>query len=521
MSAVQQHKIFLYKIIAGLLVAVLIGLSACTKHFEELNTDPTTFSSLTTATIPNAFAKAQYQGIYGDPGIYQLVRNLFVDYWSQYFAVVDPGIPTDRYVLRADWVFYQWGSLYSNAWPTLKLVLDATRNTDAEAYAIAKIWKVYIFHSCTDWYGPIPYSQAGNGELSVGYDSQEFIYDDMLKSLDSAVTTLKAADQARLVYGANDLIFGGSIPKWTKLGNTLRLRLAMRISGVDPARARTEAEAAVASGVLTSIEDNALMDVGPSSPNGLNLMSPWGGFRMSASMESFFKGYDDPRMGEYYSPAEGTGEYNGVRNGLSVAQLAASPKNQGTNLSNVGPRFDVTKANENKLTVMYAAEAYFLRAEGALNGWNMGGTPKDLYEDGIATSMRQWGVTAESAISAYTQGSSTPADLNDFLNSPAVSDIPVLFSTDPEIQREQVGTQKWIALYPDGIEAWAELRRTGYPRLYPLANSDNPDLPVPQIIRRFPYIESEYLTNFTAVQNAVSMLNGPDKPNTRVWWNVE
>src|SRR5690606_35320805 len=126
--------------------------------------------------------------------------------------------------------------------------------------------------------------------------------------------------------------FHGSIPKWVKLGNTLRLRLALRISGVDPDRARTEAEAAVASGVMTEVDDNALMDVGPSSPNGLNLISAWGVFRMSASMESFFKGYGDPRMAVYFSPAENTGEYAGVRNGLSVAQLAGSPKNQRGNL---------------------------------------------------------------------------------------------------------------------------------------------------------------------------------------------
>ncbi len=84
---------------------------------------------MTPATIPNAFAKAQYQGIYGDPGIYQLVRNLFVDYWSQYFAVIDPNTPTDRYVLKSDWVFYQWGSFYTVTWPTLKLVIEATEET--------------------------------------------------------------------------------------------------------------------------------------------------------------------------------------------------------------------------------------------------------------------------------------------------------------------------------------------------------------------------------------------------------
>ncbi|MBL7698351.1 MAG: SusD/RagB family nutrient-binding outer membrane lipoprotein [Chitinophagaceae bacterium] len=495
--------------------------TACTKHFEELNTDPTTLSGLTPATIPNAFAKAQYQGIYGDPGIYQLVRNLFVDYWSQYFAVIDPGIPTDRYLLRADWTFYQWGSLYSNTWPTLKLVIEATENTDPEANAIAKIWKAYIFHQATDWYGPIPYFNAGNGDLSIAYDSQEAIYDNMFKVLDSAVKTLKAADQARLVYGTNDLIFHGSIPHWAKFGNTLRLRLALRVSKVAPDRARTEAEAAVASGVMETIEDNAKMDVGPASPNGLNLMSPWGGFRMSASMESLLKGYSDPRLEKYYSPAPATGEYRGLRNGLSIAQIAESPKNNGDNLSNVGPDYVEGKANENKLAVMYAAEAYFLRAEGALNGWDMDGTAEELYNKGVSTSLAQWGVTDQAAIDAYVNSTSLPVALDDYLSSPPVADIPVKFSSSPEVQREQIGTQKWLALYPDGIEAWAEIRRTGFPTLYPIVNSDNPDLPVPQYIRRFPYIESEYLTNNTAVMNAQSLLGGPDKASTRVWWNVE
>jgi hypothetical protein len=503
----------------AVIILIITFFTGCTKKFDEINTDPTTFSSLTPATIPNAFAKAEYQGIYGDPGIYQLVRNLFVDYWSQYFAVIEPGTPTDRYVLRADWVFYQWGSMYSNTWPTLKLVIEATQD-DPAANAVAKIWKAYIFQTCTDFYGPVPYFQAGNGQLTIPYDSQEAIYTDLFKVLDSANTTLKAADQGRMVFGTNDLIFHGSIPKWIKLGNTLRLRMALRVSKVAPDVAKAEAEKAYSEGVMTVNEDNAFMDVGPSSPNGLNLMSPWGGFRMSASMESIFKGYSDPRIGQYFSPAPNTGKYTGLRNGLSGDELSASPKNKGDNLSNVGPAYLEAQANVNKLTVMYAAEAFFLRAEGALNGWSMGGTPADLYAQGISTSMKQWGVTDDAAISNYVNGSTQPAALNDFLSSPALSDIPVKFSADPEKQREQIGTQKWIALYPDGIEAWAEVRRTGFPKLYPIVHSDNPDLPVPEYIRRFTYIESEYLTNTVAVQNALPLLGGPDKASTRVWWNV-
>lgn len=502
-----------------LIVAVLALGSGCTKKFDEINTDPTTFSGLTPATIPNAFAKAEYQGIYGDPGIYQLVRNLFVDYWSQYYATIDPNVPTDRYVLRSDWIFYQWGSHYSNTWPTLKLVIDATENTNLPANAVAKVWKAYIFQTTTDIYGPVPYFQAGNGQLSIPYDSQQDIYDDLFKTIDTAVTALKNADQSARPYGDNDLIFHGDIGKWIKMANTLRLRMALRISKADPDRAKQEAEKAVASGVMTDLADNAMMDVSTPSPNGLNLMSPWGGFRMSASMESYLKGYDDPRMEEYYSPSVSDGLYHGVRNGLSVAEIAASPKNQGDNLSNVGPRYSEDKAAETKLTVMYTAEAYFLRAEGALNGWNMDGTAKDLYEQGITTSMQQWGIDDNTTIQNYIQGTSTPAALDDYLSSPAVADIPVKFSDDEETARQQILTQKWIALFPDGIEAWAEIRRSGYPKLYPVVNSDNTDVSPNDIVRRFTFIESEYQTNGKAVQAALPLLGGPDKASTHVWWN--
>ncbi|RYY58876.1 MAG: SusD/RagB family nutrient-binding outer membrane lipoprotein, partial [Chitinophagaceae bacterium] len=411
-------------------VLLVLTFTSCTKKFEEINTDPTQFTELTPAIIPQAFAKAEYQGIYADPGIYQLVRNLFVDYWSQYYATVDPGVPTDRYVLRADWVFYQWGSHYASTWPTLKQVIEATEGRDAPANAIAKIWKAYIFHVTTDFYGPVPYFQAGSGDLSIPYDSQESIYDDMLKTIDTAVTVLKTVDQSIKPFGTSDLIYAGDIPKWIRFGNTLRLRLAMRISGVLPDRAKTEAEKAVASGVLESDDDNALMQVATASPNGLNLMAPWGGFRMSASMESYLKGFDDPRMPQYFSPAISDGEYHGARNGLSSSQIAASPKNQYDNLSNIGPRFNVDDAATNKLAVIYTAEAYFLRAEGAVNGWNMGGTAKSLYEQGIAASMRMWGVTNAADIAAYTNGTGTPTALTDYLNSPAVASIPVLFAAD-------------------------------------------------------------------------------------------
>ena len=510
----------IYRSCAAVVIFALLA-AGCTKKFDEINTDPTTFSSLTPSTIPNAFAKAEYQGIYGDPGIYQLARNLYVDLWSQYYATIDPGVSPDRYVQRKDWEFYQWLSMYSSAYPTLKQVIEATEGKDIPANAVAKVWKVYIFHSNTDFFGPVPYFQAGNGQFSISYDAQKDIYYDMFKVLDTAATALKTTDASAKPYGDNDLIYHGDVTKWLKLANTLRLRLALRISFVEPDKAKEEAEKAVADGVMMDNDDNAMMDVATASPNGLNLMSPWGGFRMSASMESYLKGYDDPRMPVYFSPAPENGEYHGVRNGLSVAQLSeANPGGAGDNLSNIGPDWTPDLASTNKLTVMYSAEAYFLRAEGAVNGWNMGSTAKELYEQGIRLSMQQWGVS-NASINSYIQSTSLPAAPGDYLNSPAVTNIPVKFAADKATQLQQIATQKWLALFPDGIEAWAELRRTGYPVLYPVANSDNPDVPANQMIKRFTFIDLEYESNKQAVQNALPLLNGPDKNNTPVWWDIK
>src|SRR5690606_32840228 len=157
--------------------------------------------------------------------------------------------------------------------------------------------------------------------------------------------------------------------KWLKFCNTLRLRLALRISKADPARAKTEAEAAIADGVMTEREDNAVMmkNLTGGDYNGLATISGWGEFRMSASMESYLKGYSDPRIGIYFQPAFSTQTYEGLRNGLDATQLAIT-KNTNDATSNVGTRWIVNtgagSAWDRQLAadqeIMFTAEAYFL-----------------------------------------------------------------------------------------------------------------------------------------------------------------
>jgi Susd and RagB outer membrane lipoprotein len=497
----------------------LLLVAGCTKHFNSINSDPTTFGNLPSAAIPKALAIAEWEGVYADPGNYEVIHSLYCDLWSQYF-VDGGGFPGDRYVLDPTLTIFSWSLHYTVNLPSIKIVIDGTEGIAPSANAIAKIWKTYMFAQQTDLYGPIPYFQAGLGLLSVPYDAQDVIYNDFFHTLDSAVTTLKNSDQTQTPFGTDDLIYGGNIPNWIKFASSLRLRLAMRISAADPTLAQTEAEQSVVDGVMTGNNDNAFVAVGPNSINGLAAEAPWENMRMTSSMVSYLKGYNDPRMLQYYSPADDDGQYHGTRNGMNVTQVAAAVSKNGTNLSNINTDrwSDVTQATT-PLNVMYAAETYFLLAEAALNGWNVGGTPQQLYEQGITVSMNQWGITDAVAIQNYIQSTSTPTPPNDFLSSPAVATIPVKFAADAATQRQQILTQKWLALFPDGIEAWSELRRTGYPVLYPVVESDNPDVPANKTISRWTWQQDEYNTNGKAVQAALPLLGGPDNAGTHVWWN--
>ena len=416
------------------------------------------------------------------------------------------------------------------------------------------------FHRVTDTWGPIPYFNVGVLADAVPYDPQDLIYDDFFKRLDSAVTVLNGR-KADNPFGSFDIMYAGDVNKWIKFANTLRLRLAIRISKVDPIRAKTEAEKAVAGGVMeVSPDDDALIQKSNVNGdiNGLSVMD-WNEFRMSAAMESVLEGYQDPRLPVYFNPTMGSIlanekanglpedgqkvnlndaahplEYDGLRNGLTEAQMAL-PLNNADTLSRHGARWNSAASSYNFVNkvypsglaqpsnVMAAAEAYFLRAEGALQTWNMGGgSAKEYYEAGIRASMNQWGITDVAVINAYINSTNTPIPPIDAMNSTALSNVPVLFGTTPAVQKEQITLQKWLALYPDGTEAWADVRRSGALKLYPVVKSDNDDItnPATQSIRRINFMLSEKQTNGLEVDKAVNLLGaGGDKITTPLWWD--
>lgn len=531
------------------LLITTIALGSCTKDFEELNTQPDAIiaSNVNASLLGQAFAQSQYFGMKGSAGPFQLYQSLFGDLYAQYFANTQINFDSDRHIQVGGWSNGAWVEFYNTTAPQIKFVEDfSEENGMVVENALAKIWKVQAYHRITDYWGPIIYSEFGNEQNSVAYDTQESIYRSFFTTLDEAVAVLKA-NAGGSAFASHDQIFGGSVDKWLVYANSLRLRLAMRVKYVDAALAKAEAEKAVADGVMMTNDDNAMLATTINSRNPYWTITDWGEFRMSAVMESVLKGYDDPRIGVYFSPVvgvdldedgtvtdaekdpDGDGSlYEGLRNGHAkvdiVATLNRIHSDMGTEFLNVGRGGSATGG---PIRVLSAAEVYFLRAEGALESWAMGGTAEELYNKGIETSLKERTTASDAEIAAYISSTATPIPTDDVWGTPASSDIPVAFDAGGGLERqlEQIITQKWLALYPDGVEAWAEARRTGYPKLYPRLNSENSDVPADAIMRRLIFVESEYSNNADAVNAAASLSEltgkGGNKNSTRLWWDAK
>ena len=482
-----------------LLVAVAaITFSSCTKKFEETNTDRTRITALTGNQVDKLFSIAQYTGsLY--PAGYQTIQSLFADMQAQYFSITQKNFPSDRNVIVGNWLDGSWGA-FLNGGNNLNAVLKAVGPDGGDAAdpvkeAVAKIWKVYIYLPMTDYFGPIPYSEVGNEQDVVLYDSQEEIYMDFFKTLTEATATINTNLSRGKAMETGDNIYGGDLSKWLKMGNSLRLRIALRVSKVNPTLAKSESESAIAAPgglVLDNTDNGFLKPTPPTYVNPIGQMSEWGEFRMSASMQSLLQGYNDPREPQFFSPAKNTGQFKGIRNGLTQEQMALDP-NSNDNNSNVHPRFQNLSMTSEPFGIIMAAESWFNIAEASLNGWTTGYTAQEAYENGIRRSFEQW---AAPGADAYIASTNTPVPLGDQYSTPAVSDIPVAFSGNPAKQLEQIITQKWLASYPFGSpNAWAEFRRTGFPKLLPRLNSDNTAAPVEAgSIRRlsFPSIRGDH-----------------------------
>lgn len=538
------------KYFIALLITTII-FNSCTSNFEELNTRPDAIvaTNVDASLLGLSFAQAQFRGMKGDAGAFQLYQSLFGDIYAQYFANTQINFDSDRHIQVGGWSNGAWVEFYNTAAPQMKFVEDfsAENNLPLEN-AIVKVWKVQVYHRITDYWGPIIYSEFGNGATSVAYDTQESIYKSFFVTLDEAVAVLKAnTGGTAILFAGHDQLYAGKADSWLKYANSLRLRLALRVKYIDASLAKSEAEKAVADGVIMANADNAMVTPTINSRNPYWTITDWGEFRMSAVMESVLKGYDDPRIGQYFSPVvgvdlnkdgiidaserdpDGDGSlYEGLRNGHAKVDIVATLNRVH---SDMAPQFLNSgrggSAAGAPIRVMSASEVYFLRAEGALKGWAMGGTADELYNTGIRMSLTERTSASPAQIDAYIASTKTPIATKDVWNTPASSTIPVAFETGGSDERklEQIITQKWLALYPDGVEAWTELRRTGYPKVFARLNSENPNVPADQVMRRLIFVDSEYSNNAAAVAAAEALpelvSKGGNKNNSKLWWDAK
>ena len=511
-------------------------LGSCTKNFQNYNTDPIGISDADLYVDFNILGTPLIQvqqNIYVISPAWntQLQQNLNADCYSGYMGTPTPFVGNANnttYALQSGWNGFTWDDGYQSVMAQVKSVFD-----NGAAYpdfiAWARILRVEAMHRVSDVYGPIIYTQYGkvNADGSVSYDSQKEAYDAFFADLDSAITVLTplAASDATPTFSKFDLAYNGSYRKWVRFANTLRLRLALRIVNIDPVKAQTEGEAALANpiGLLLTNDDNFNINTQTQSHPLNTINNSWGDIRFGATLGSFLNGYNDARAIKYANPATDpavAGQIIGVRNGI----------NNDANGRYVGYSQLITFPNS--IQLMTSAEAWFLKSEAALRNWTGAGDAGTNYTTGIKTSFTQYALDgtayANDAVSVpapyVDPKAEAPVTQNNVpVGTPYLSTITIKWddAASFDTKLERIITQKYLAMYPDGEEAWAEFRRTGFPKLWPnVINLSNGLINTAKMIRRLPFAQSELNTNPIGVQGAVQKLGGPDTGGTPLWWDV-
>ena len=516
----------MYKNIASLMVggSILLGAVGCTDKFEDFNTDPKAptpeemegdFAS--TATLISSIIPVVALGQEND---YQMIDQMIgceygrmtsaANMWGSdmYYATYNPSVVWS-------------GNTFDTNMPKIYTPFFMIRNisgTEGLAYHWANLIRVFGSLRVSDCYGPIPFSKIGTGsDFAVAYDDMPTLYNAMFEQLDLAIAGLKEAAGGGAVSSLLqevDYIYQGDMNKWVKFANTLKLRMAMRLVNVEPQLAQRKAEEAVndPAGVISDPSEAAWSTFIPGGNSFHKVNVLWNEGRVSADLTSYMNGYSDPRLPLYAKKAT-DGTYNGMRHG--VYKYATGYKDYSLTI------YEST----DKLLAISASESWFLRAEGALRGWNMGGTAKELYEQGIRTSMTERKVEDAAAVTAYLESTATPANYvatdNSAYSVSAQTTICPKFDENAsfETNLERIIVQKWLGNFPNGWESWADFRRTGYPKWFPIyQNLATDGVTTDRGMRRIPFPQTEFNTNEANVKKAIQMLGGPDNSATDLWW---
>jgi hypothetical protein len=414
-----------------------------------------------------------------------------------------------------------WVNFYRNVIKQVVAVTDQTKDDPLQAntYHAARIWKAYAFMILTDTYGDIPYFEAGQGYISEvirpKYDAQEAIYKDILKELDEASTALDVAVPAV----TTDILYGGNVARWKKLGRSLMLRAAMRLSKVDQATAKTYVTKAVAGGLFESNADNSIIRHTAIYNNNIaNHLAAREktNFYLAAPFVNYLKENNDPRlpvMAVRYVGAKGGPEQTPARASSDPKVQIGMPMgyndvtiNSVLAQNGVASLWDFTQINLTTVLKLDAPEFHvtyaqnqLLLAEAAFRGW-VSGEAADYFAKGVRAHLEQ--------MAQY--------DVNAAIKEEAIVAYLKAHPLESAKALEQINTQYWVASFLDGNELFANFRRSGFPALKknPYPGSEIKE----DFIRRMPYPDSEIIVNLQNVNDA-NARQGPNDLNTRVWWD--
>lgn len=495
-----------------LIMALLVMGAGCTRFSDDLNINPNLPARATNPLLLTYVINQMPAVIEAPQGM------LNVQHWSE-----KPYTDASRYTV-VNFDFY-W--IYSGALMNLQPILQTKTFLNAEGskenqLAVARILRAWFFWHMTDRWGDIPYKDAlqGLSNFTPAYTSQKDIYYDLLKELKEAAAQIN--ENTAAVKG--DILFNGDMEQWRKFANSMRLIMALRLSKIDPAKGQTEFADAAAGDLISSNAENAVYVHLANQANQsywyyvFNVQGrQW--YWASETIVNYMKGLNDPRLPIFADPApNGTG-YFGVPYGLDGNAVGQIPSAK-VSLTGVHIR-----TQNSPCYILTNAQVKFALAEAAKIGWIPGGdaVAETNYNSAIEASVRQWNRLTfkqydPSKDKQVEKLPYNPDDAGDVTGLPAyMANAAVAYT--PADALKKIGYQRWLHLYSNGYEAWAEWRRTGYPELTPAPNNNNTPIP-----RRQAYPVKEQNINGTNYTNAVKAqpgLNGVDDLKGRMWWDKQ
>ena len=496
---------------------------------------------------------------------YQRQFSLGPDAYAQYMVVHHKdfmyGTLTSAYNVSEEFNGDPLGSYTMVKNALMPLLNHPIIDTIPEFKAINLLYYCVSAQERADLSGPYTYLEDKlNSEEPVEYNDLKTIYYGVKENLDTIVACLKHYEANRSKEYKKEIqkvmtrycttsraMFTGdwSMDSYIRLANSLKLRMAMHMVKIEPETAKQWAEEAVASGVIETVDQqHALypMVSGFTHPY-VEICNSWSDLRLCASFESLLMSLKHPYTKYVFANNsqpiinEATGEELPAHSkivGLRAGRLMPDGQNYPLNPLAAFSSINSSAFAMAPLYLVKLAEVNFLRAEGALRGWNMGGTAEYFYEEGIKNAYLDepmMGAMEYNAALADYMALETPVDYiqkevsGDGEDWPSVTKIGVKWNDgdDQETKLEKIITQKYIALFPLSTEAWTEMRRTGYPKVFPVLNTDDGDGSIEQgeMIRRIPWNASDPIVQQLIEASGLATLGGPDLQATRLWWDVD